>query len=95
MIGRNHFVELKRIEKLPLSFFPPPHHAPLPLMPPSPTESWFAIRIKGSFATQSEQKLTSFARGEFSPFDPSETSSLIDIRAGSGAISRSPPVAKC
>jgi hypothetical protein len=27
--------------------------------------------------------------------DPSETSSLMDIRAGSGAISRSPPVAKC
>jgi hypothetical protein len=30
-----------------------------------------------------------------SHFDPSETSSLIDIRAGLGAISRSPPVAKC
>jgi hypothetical protein len=36
-----------------LSFFPPPHHAPLPPMPSPPTESWFAIRIKGSFATQS------------------------------------------
>jgi hypothetical protein len=35
-----------------LSFIPP-HHAPLPLMPSSTTESWFAIRIKGSFATQS------------------------------------------
>src|SRR6202035_1104766 len=60
MIGRNYFVEIKRIEKLSLSFFPPPHHAPLPPMPSPPTESWFAIRIKGSFATQSEGKETRF-----------------------------------
>ena len=53
MIGRNYLVEIKRIEKLSLSFFPPSHHAPLPPMPSPPTESWFAIRIKGSFATQS------------------------------------------
>src|SRR5436190_12094830 len=59
MIGRNHLVEIKRIEKLSLSFFPPPHHAPLPPMPSLPTESWFAIRIKGSFATQSPQQRTS------------------------------------
>jgi hypothetical protein len=28
-------------------------------MPSPPTESWFAIRIKGSFATQSAAKRTS------------------------------------
>ena len=33
MIGWDHLVEIKRIEKLSLSIFPPPHHAPLPLMP--------------------------------------------------------------
>jgi hypothetical protein len=32
MIGSNHLVEIKRIEKLSLPFFPPPHHALLPLM---------------------------------------------------------------
>jgi hypothetical protein len=53
MIGRNHLVEIKRIKELTLSFFPSPHHALLPQMPSPPTESWFAIRIKGSFATQS------------------------------------------
>jgi hypothetical protein len=58
MIGRNYLVEIKRTEKLSLSFFPPPHHAPLPPMPSPPTESWFAIRIKGSFATQSPWKPT-------------------------------------
>jgi hypothetical protein len=26
-------IEIKRIEKLSLSFFPPPHHPPLPPMP--------------------------------------------------------------
>ena len=35
MIGRHHLVEIKRIEELALSIFPPPHHAPLPLMPSS------------------------------------------------------------
>src|ERR1700733_14484272 len=58
MIGRNHLVEIKRIKELTLSFFPSPHHALLPPMPSPPTESWFAIRIKGSFATQSRQKRT-------------------------------------
>ena len=53
MIGRNHLVEIKRIEKLSLSVFPPTHHAPLPLMPSPPTESRFASRLNGSFATQS------------------------------------------
>jgi hypothetical protein len=59
MIGRNHLVEIKRIKELTLSFFPSPHHALLPPMPSPPTESWFAIRIKGSFATQSCVKQTS------------------------------------
>src|ERR1700747_2197625 len=68
MIGRNHFVELKRIEKLSLSFFPPPYHAPLPPMPPPPTESWFAIRIKGSFATQSCGQRKTYARIELFSF---------------------------
>src|ERR1700742_188307 len=58
MIGRNHLVEIKRKENLSLSFSPPPHHAPLPPMPSQPTESWFAIRIKGSFATLSSRKRT-------------------------------------
>jgi hypothetical protein len=52
-------IEIKRVEKLSLSFFPPPHHAPLPPMPSLLTETWFAFRIKGSFATQSSQKRTS------------------------------------
>src|SRR6202521_5066524 len=58
MIGRNHLVEIKRIEKLSLSIFPPPHHAPLPPMPPLPTESRFASRLNRSFATQSGAKRT-------------------------------------
>src|ERR1700761_1074403 len=33
MIGWNHLVEIKRIEKLALIIFPPTHHARLPLMP--------------------------------------------------------------
>src|SRR5438067_877881 len=59
MIGRNHLVEIKRIEKLSLSIFPPPHHAPLPLMPSPPTESRFASRLNESFATQSPSQRTS------------------------------------
>ncbi len=30
--GRHHLVEIKRIEELTLSVFPPTHHAPLPLI---------------------------------------------------------------
>jgi hypothetical protein len=56
-----------------LSFFPPPHHAPLPPMPSPPTESWFAIRIKGSFATQSGAKQTSQLQTPTSEKDPKET----------------------
>jgi hypothetical protein len=38
-------------------------------MPSPPTESWFAIRIKGSFATQSPYQLTCTAAGaEDAPF---------------------------
>src|ERR1700704_2603233 len=32
MVGRHHLVEIKRIEELTLSVFPPTHHAPLPTM---------------------------------------------------------------
>jgi hypothetical protein len=35
MIGRHYLVEIKRIEELDLTAFPPTHHAPLPLMPVS------------------------------------------------------------
>jgi hypothetical protein len=31
MIGWDHLVEIKRIEKLDLTTIPPTHHAPLPL----------------------------------------------------------------
>jgi hypothetical protein len=78
VIGRNYFVELKRIEKLSLSFLPPPHHAPLPLMPSSPTESWFAIRIKGSFATQLRASRTRFAHAEFFALTPKQTAAIAE-----------------
>jgi transposase-like protein len=35
----------------PQATLPSADHARLPPMPSPPTESWFAIRIKGSFAT--------------------------------------------
>src|ERR1700733_13218532 len=70
MIGRNHLVEIKRIKELTLSFFPSPHHALLPPMPSPPTESWFAIRIKGSFATQSRGERTCRTSSATSGFDP-------------------------
>jgi hypothetical protein len=42
---------------------PASHHAPLPMMIDSiGTESWFANRLNGSFATQSGAKLTSTYR---------------------------------
>jgi len=59
MIGWNHLVEIKRIEKLSLPSFPPPHHALLPLMPSPPTESRIVSRLNESFATQSGVKRTS------------------------------------
>ena len=55
MIGRNHLVEIKRIEELSLTVLPPTHHAPLPLMPYPPTESRIASRLNESFATQSPE----------------------------------------
>jgi hypothetical protein len=33
VVGWNHLVEIKCIEELDLTIFPPTHHAPLPLMP--------------------------------------------------------------
>jgi hypothetical protein len=53
MIGRHHLVQFKGIKELALSAFPPTHHEPLPPMPSQPTESSFASRLNGSFATQS------------------------------------------
>src|SRR6476646_4579507 len=67
MIGRNHLVEIKRIEKLSLPVFPPTHHAQLPLMPYPPTESRIASRLNGSFATQSRGKQTWSDRPPISP----------------------------
>ena len=32
MVGRDHLVEIKRIEELDLTILPPTHHAPLPPM---------------------------------------------------------------
>src|SRR4029079_8823991 len=58
MIGWNHLVEIKRIEKLSLPILPPPHHALLPLMLSQPTESRIVSRLNGSFATQSLRKRT-------------------------------------
>jgi hypothetical protein len=59
--------EIKRIKELTLSFFPSPHHALLPPMPSSSTESWFAIRSKGSFATQSARQRTKERRWPAAP----------------------------
>ena len=50
MIGWNHLVEMKRIEKLSLLAFPTTHHAPLPQMTYL-KESRIASRLNGSFAT--------------------------------------------
>jgi hypothetical protein len=63
MIGWHYLVEIKGIKKLALSAFPPTHHEPLPPMPVSiPTESSFASRLNGSFATQSSGQLTQVLR---------------------------------
>jgi hypothetical protein len=58
MIGWNHLVEMKRIEKLSLLAFPTTHHAPLPQMTYL-KESRIASRLNGSFATVSPYKQTS------------------------------------
>ena len=58
MVGRHHLDEIKGIEKLPLSVFPPPHHAPPPENRLDPTESRFANRLKKSSATQSNGEQT-------------------------------------
>src|SRR6202789_3338371 len=88
MIGRNHLVEIKQIEKLSLSFFPPPHHAPLPPMPSPPTESWFAIRIKGSFATQSPCKRTQVGHHRMSVSCQWATSQVFKMEPSVRAMSR-------
>src|SRR6185369_8287021 len=57
MIGWDHLVEMKRIEKLSLLAFPTTHHAPLPQMTYL-KESRIASRLNESFATLSASQRT-------------------------------------
>src|SRR6185369_9527682 len=57
MIGWDHLVEMKRIEKLSLLAFPTTHHAPLPQMTYL-KESRIASRLNESFATLSAEQRT-------------------------------------
>jgi hypothetical protein len=69
MIGWDHLVEMKRIEKLSLLAFPTTHHAPLPQMTYL-KESRIASRLNESFATLSGYERTRRGRAVRSVFDP-------------------------
>src|ERR1700742_1843776 len=92
MIGWNHLVEIKRIEKLALIIFPPTHHARLPLMPIHQRNH--GSRVVSTGVLQHYQRKTGSDRRIAKPTRLTPLADMVGARVGVcswGSLRTSPP----